>query len=82
MDRSMVRGYDPLYDGKSHAGAVFFVGNERTEDFFLLFGRDAAPVVFDGNHQPFVMGEHFECDASASGDGFHGVFEQVEECLF
>lgn len=81
MDGAVVGGDDPLHDGKSHSGAVFFVGDERAEDFLLLFGRDSASVVFHSDHQPFVMSEYLEGDASALGDGFHGVLDQVEERL-
>ena len=82
MDGAAVGGDDFPHDGKSHTSTVFLMGDEWTEDLFLLFRRDAAAIVFYGDHQPFVVGEYLEGDAPALGDGFHGVFDQIEKRLF
>lgn len=81
MDGTMVCGNDASDDGEAKSCAIFLISYKRTENGLLMFCRNPAAVVFDGNHQPFVVSEYLQCNASPSGDGLNGIFNQVNESL-
>ena len=74
-------GYDFPDDGKSQSGAMFLIGNKGLEDVLQLILRNAASIIFDCNHQPFVVDVDFQCDFSTAGDGFHGILQKIQESL-
>ena len=81
MNGTVVRQYDTSDDGEAKSGAIFLIGYKRSENGLLVFRGNAASVVLHGDHQPFVVGKHFQRYASPPGDGLDGILNQIDKGL-
>ena len=81
MNGTVVSQYDAAHDGKSEAGSIFLIGHKRPENGLLVFDGNSTAVVFDGNHQPFVVSKYFQSNSPAFGNGFHRIFNQIDKRL-
>jgi hypothetical protein len=62
----------------ANAKAFFLGGLKRPKQGAIEeFGRHAASVILDGQHDPSVSLGGLDADAAVGGDGFGGVKDQV-----